>query len=85
MKLAQAIYGQFVPDCTYHGQIGPYSPLSVYVIERLPGATYIEAPCKNSISIELSSEERSRQLNSVADFARYFDSCTVSRWSCLIL
>ena len=67
LKLAQTIYGQFVAGCTYYGNIGQSSPLSVYVIEKLLGATYIEARCISSTSVEPSSEEKSRQFDTVAD------------------
>lgn len=77
LNLARAIHGQFVATCTYHGNLGQSSPLSVYVIEKLPGTTYIQARCINdSLSAELSLEAVSRQSNTVVGFARY---CTLSR------
>ena len=33
LKLARKVYGQFVPHCTYHGNIGP---LSVYIVAKAP-------------------------------------------------
>ena len=72
LKLARAIHGQVVAACTYHGNIGQSSsPLSVYVIEKLPGTTYIQARCINGLSAEPSLETASRQPNTVIGFARY--------------
>ena len=57
LNLARAIHGQFVATRTYHGNIGQSSPLSVYVIEKLPGTTYIQARCINDgLSAEMSLE-----------------------------
>ena len=64
--------------CTYHGTIGQSSPLSVYVIDKLPGTTYIQARCMNGLSINLLSETASRHSNTVIDFARYVELCTTS-------
>lgn len=60
VNLARAIYGQFVPACTYQGTIGQSSPLSVYVIEKCPGSAYIQARCIDGLSLEPSLEEASR-------------------------
>jgi hypothetical protein len=76
LTLARAIHGQFVAGCTYHGNIGQSSPLSVYVIENLPGTTYIQARCINGVSAEPSLEAVLRQSNTVVDFARYVKLCT---------
>ena len=66
LNLARAIHGQFIATCTYHGNIGQSSPLSVYVIEKLPGITYIQARCINDgLSAEMSLEVASRQSNTV--------------------
>lgn len=70
LNLARAIYGQLVAACTYHGSIGQTLPLSVYVIERLPGITYIEARLIYGLSTEPSSEAASRQSNTVMSLAR---------------
>jgi hypothetical protein len=71
LNLARAIHGQFVATCTYHGVIGCQpSPVSVYVMERLPGTTYIHARCIHGLSAAPSSEVVSRQSNTVVDFAR---------------
>ena len=78
LKLARAIHGQFVAACTYQGNIGQSSRLSVYVIERLPGTTYIQARCINDLSAEPSLEVVSPQSNTVIGFARYVELCTTS-------
>jgi hypothetical protein len=78
LSLAQAVHGQFVAGCTYHGNIGQSSPLSVYEMEKLPGTTYIEARCMNGLSAEPSSHEASRQSNTVVSFARYVNVRTGS-------
>lgn len=74
--LARAILGLFVAACTYHGSIGQSSPLSVYVIEKLPGTTYIQARCINGLSVEPPVEAALRQSNTVEGFARYVELCT---------
>jgi hypothetical protein len=71
LKFARAIYGDFVAACTYEGLIGQLSPLAVYLIERFPGTTYIEARCRHGLSVEASPEATLRQSNTVIDFARY--------------
>ena len=73
LNLARAIHGKFVAACIYHGNIGQSSPLSVYVIEKLPETTYIQALCINSLSAEPSLEAASLQSNTVVDFARYVE------------
>jgi len=73
LNLARAIHGQFVAAYTYQGNIGQLSPLSLYVIERLPGTTYIQARCINGLSVEPSLEVVSRQSNTVVGFARYVE------------
>jgi hypothetical protein len=78
LNLARAIHGQLVAACTFHGNFGQLSPLSVYVVEKLPGTTYIEARCINGLSAEPSLEAASRQSNTVVGFARYVDLCTTS-------
>ena len=73
LNLARAIHGQLVAACTYHGNIGQSSPLSVYVIEKLPGITYIQARCISGLSAEPSLEAASQQSNTVVGFARYIE------------
>jgi hypothetical protein len=70
-----------VAICTYHGNIGQSSPLSIYVIEKLPGTAYIQARCINGLSAEPSLEAASRQSNTVVGFARYVELCTTSGWA----
>ncbi|RDL31052.1 uncharacterized protein BP5553_09841 [Venustampulla echinocandica] len=73
LNLARAIYGRFVAACTYHGNIGQSLPLSVYVIENLPGTTYVQARCINGHSVKPSLEAQSPQFNIVVGFARYIE------------
>lgn len=42
--LAREIYGDVVPACVNRGVIGPPPSLTVYVMDKVPGITYIEAP-----------------------------------------
>lgn len=45
MNLARNIYGGVVPTCVCKGVIGlPPSSLTIYVMDRVPGITYIEVP-----------------------------------------
>ncbi len=47
LHLARSIHGSVVARSTYHGNIGHSQPLSVYVIEKLPGVTYMESCLAN--------------------------------------
>jgi hypothetical protein len=44
LGLARKIYGDVVPACVNRGVIGPSPSLTVYVMDKVPGITYIEAP-----------------------------------------
>jgi hypothetical protein len=65
LDLARKIYGNIVPTCIKKGVIGSSPSLTVYVMNKLPGITYIEAPLN-----EL--HRTSWQEQTVSDFARYF-------------
>lgn len=47
LDLAREIYGDVVPACVDRGVIGPHSPLTVYVMNKIPGITYIEVSIKH--------------------------------------
>lgn len=63
IDLARKIYGNVVPACVNRGAIGPSSSLAVYVMDKVPGITYIEAP-SNAL------RSPSWQEQTVSDFAR---------------
>ena len=62
LDLAQQIHGKLVPAYTYYGHIGQSSPLSIYVIERVPSIPYIQAQF-DYLTLHHS--------NTVSDFAMY--------------
>lgn len=65
LSLARKIYGDVVPACVNRGVIGPPPSLTVYVMDKVPGITYIEAPLTTLYCT-------SWQEQTVSDFARYF-------------
>lgn len=66
LALARQIYGSVVPACVDKGVIGhPPSPLNVYVMDKIPGITYIEL---RSATMRCASW----QEQTISDFARYF-------------
>lgn len=77
LRRARSIHGSLVADTTFHGQIGLERPLLVYVIEKLPGVTYLEWLMKGGLgrSLELDGERFERQRGLVGDFARYVNVC----------
>jgi hypothetical protein len=54
LNLSQRIHVQFVANYDYHGTIGSSLPLSVYVMNRIHGITYIEFRCANDVTTEMS-------------------------------
>ncbi|QKX58933.1 uncharacterized protein TRUGW13939_06061 [Talaromyces rugulosus] len=62
LDLARKIHGRFVPVCLRSSVFGS---LAVYVMEKVPGVTFIEAP-------STSSHNSSWQEKTVSDFARFF-------------
>lgn len=77
LELAHSIFGSFVPKTTYHGDlyhgVNAGDPqLTVYVHERIKGATYAEAgkssPPRDAII--MSPDIITWRSNAVADFAR---------------
>ena len=79
LHLARSIHGSVVASSTYHGCIGHSQPLSVYVIEKLPGVTYMESCIMNGANAKPSPEMFQRRRNTIMDFARYCRSCVASR------
>lgn len=69
-QLAKAIHGDITAETDYYGEIGRGGEacLCVYVIEKLPGITYIEM---ENFSVEMSAEMATKQLRLVEDLARY--------------
>lgn len=70
IQLAQRIHGDIVPSTRYYGEIGngPTAPVKVYVIEKLPGVTFID--------IMLASERTScpmpmPRMRMIEDISRY--------------
>ena len=57
LHLARLIHGNVIASSTYHGYIRHSEPLSVYIIKKLPGITYIESCITNSANVILSPEE----------------------------
>lgn len=64
LALARKIYGSVVPACVNKGVIGPSPSLTVYVMDKIPGITYIEVPLTKLRCT-------SWQEQTVSDFARY--------------
>lgn len=56
---------------------GNFGGLGVYLIEKLPGVTYLEWLMKSGLgrSLELDGERFERQRGLVGDFARYVNGC----------
>ena len=70
LDLARSVRGGLVASTTSHGHIGLSQPLSIYIIERLPGITYMESCLTNGVTAAFSPEQSQRQKNTVIDFAR---------------
>ena len=70
LDLARQVHGQVVAAYTFHGQIGQSSPLSIYLMEKLPGTPYVSAqsryckPAGTSLQKELQQHSKT-----VVDFA----------------
>ncbi|RDW81273.1 aminoglycoside phosphotransferase family protein [Aspergillus mulundensis] len=72
LDLARNIYGSVVPACTYKGTMGPAPSLSVYVMDKVPGRSYIEARLARSPPASWLEQ-------AVTDFARFFAKSWVNR------
>ena len=68
-QLAKVIHGDIAATTDYYGEIGenPGASLGVYVIQKLPGVTYIEL---GNYSRKMTPEEATKQLRLVEDLAR---------------
>lgn len=68
MDLAAVVHPDFVPRCTYHGQIGDNaSPLHIYVMEKREELCSFES---RDSSVEGASAFAARQFQTVRDLAR---------------
>ncbi|KAL9128891.1 MAG: hypothetical protein Q9217_002513 [Psora testacea] len=69
-QLAKAIHGDIAAETDYCGEIGQEAGacLDVYIIQKLPGVTYIEM---GNFSVEMNPEQASKQLRLIEDLARY--------------
>ena len=78
-QLAKAIHGDITAETDYYGEIGRGGEacLCVYVIEKLPGITYIEM---ENFSVEMSAEIATKQLRLVEDLARYSKTVPIRAW-----
>lgn len=71
LSLAKSIHGNTVADCSYHGDIGHPKPLMIYVMEKLPGVTYMEARLNwGQLSKTLSAEQFFKQKSTIGDIAQ---------------
>lgn len=70
LRRARSIHGPLIPTTTYYGQIGKGRPLLVYIIERLPGITYMEYHIGNDLRQSLDEEQYQKQRILIEDFAR---------------
>ena len=72
-QLAKAIHGDIAAETDYCGEIGQEARacLGVYMIQKLPGVTYIEM---GNFSVEMNPEQASKQLRLIEDLARYGES-----------
>lgn len=70
--LAKGIHGNLAPKTTFEGQLGDTSKemVSVYVLERIPGVSYIEFVLANTHD-EDSDQNHSLRANLMGDLARY--------------
>ncbi|KAL4948880.1 hypothetical protein BDW69DRAFT_175635 [Aspergillus filifer] len=72
LSLARKIYGNVVPACVKRDVMAVSPSLTIYVMDKIPGITYIEAPLTT-----LSCN--SWQEQTVSDFARFFAKSWVNR------
>lgn len=63
LDLARKVHGSFVPVCLKSGVVGPAPSLAVYVMEKVPGVTFIQVPSE-------ISHNPSWQEKTVSHFAR---------------
>ena len=71
LHLTCSIHGNVIASSTHYGYIRHSKPLSVYIIEKLPGITYMESCIMNGINVILSPKEYQRQKK------HYYGLCAV--------
>ena len=78
MNLTKAIYGSLVPQVSFRGQIGEdhpdkgKEPLYIYIMNRMPGISYLDFILSHNGHVPENSPEFSRwRQNLVADSAKY--------------
>ncbi|KAJ5204285.1 uncharacterized protein N7498_005164, partial [Penicillium cinerascens] len=74
LALARKVYGEVVPSCVNRGEMGPPPSLTIYVMDKVPGITYIKAP----LTLHHCP---SWQEQTVSDFARFFANSWVNRFT----
>ncbi|KAJ5882722.1 uncharacterized protein N7473_011156 [Penicillium subrubescens] len=74
LGLARKIFGNVVPSCVNKGVIGSSPSLTIYVMKKVPGITYIEVPLTTLHST-------SWQEKTVSDFSRFFANSWLNRLS----
>lgn len=79
IRRARSIHGPLIAETIYHGQIGRDRPLLVYLIERIPGITYIEYQLRSGLRQSLSEQQYNRQRTLIEDFARYVRPAVFNR------
>lgn len=67
---AHTLHGSLVAKTSFHGRLGRDRPLLVYVIEKLPGVTYLEYQLGGALRENLSEQQYRTQQTLVEDFAR---------------
>lgn len=70
LRRARSIHGPLVPVTTHHGQVGKDRPLLVYIMEKLPGITYMEYHIGSDLRQRLDEEQYQKQRMLIEDFAR---------------
>ncbi len=70
--LAREIYGFLTPNASFHGQLGEdgREPLSIYVMNRIPGISYLDFVLANGFP-ENSDEKFVWRKTLMSDVARY--------------
>ena len=72
VALAREIYGSLAPNASFHGQLGEdgKEPLFVYVMNRIPGISYLDFVLANGFP-ENSDENFVWRKTLMSDVARY--------------
>ncbi|KAI9689059.1 MAG: hypothetical protein M1822_000796 [Bathelium mastoideum] len=72
LDLIKHIHEDLVATTVHYGIVGNNSPLHVYLMERLPGKTHLEARLARASPNELSEQEETFQSNTVLDLGGRF-------------